>query len=119
MKEPFNKPGDVKRSMSRIPFGGSAVLDIDRSPRRENEGVLSEKSCLLFRSDAGGDTETKSSMASWKTHPSLGLGDFVRASDSWDTHPYQKSACQMEAPYLLSNTHHAPGHQQEDLSECE
>ena len=52
MKEPFNKPGDVKRPMSRIPFGGSAVLDIGRSPRRKNEGVLSKK-LFAFSSRCG------------------------------------------------------------------
>ena len=100
MKEPFKKPGDVSWSRSRIPFGGCAVLDIDQLTRRENEGVLPKKNCLFFRSESGGHSETLSSMASWKLHPSLGLGDFVHTLGSWDSRPYSKPACQMEAPYL-------------------
>ena len=100
MKEPFNKPGDVSWSMSRIPFGGCAVLDIDQLTRRENEGVLPKKNCLFFRSESGGLSETLSLMASWKTNPSLGLGDFGCALGSWDLRPKMKSACQMEGPYL-------------------
>jgi len=53
MKEPFNKPGDVSWSMSRIPFGGCAVLDIDQLTRRKNEGVLPKKTVCFFDPNQG------------------------------------------------------------------
>ena len=43
MREPRFQSGGIGRTMSRIPFGGFAVLDNARPMRPEEEGALSKK----------------------------------------------------------------------------
>lgn len=89
----LNYGGGIAQTMSRIPFGGFAVLDIARSMRLEEKGPLSEKSIDL--------SSTKSHLPILdKYSSSHGLGDFVDTVDASNTSSGQQSVEQLEAPSL-------------------
>ena len=84
--------------MSRIPFGGYAVLDIARPLRLENEGALHKKAVRFHLSETGLD----SSPCREQNRQLRRLGS-ATSSVPWTSGgelPRQQSACQMEAPSL-------------------
>ena len=85
--------GGIAQTMSRIPFGGFAVLDIARSMRLKEKGPLSEKSIDL--------SSTKSHLQILDKYlSSLGLGDFGNTVDASGTSSDQQSVGQLEASSL-------------------
>ncbi len=100
MRVPLLQRGGNGRTMSRIPFGGSAVLDIARPLRPEIKGALSKKAVrFLFLPES----ESYFRLRSWLSTRSfrrMGLGDFVIALDPREFDSRQQSACQIEAPFL-------------------
>ena len=99
MRVPLFQPGGSGRTMSRIPSGGYAVLDIARPLRPEVEGALSKKA-VRFLPVLGPDYYFR--LLCWSLTRSfrrMGLGDFVCALDVREFDSRQQSACQIEAPF--------------------
>jgi len=95
---PLSQAGDTGRTVSRIPFGGFAVLDTARPVRVPEEGDLPKKTLGV-----SSDKETPASVNSITLVATgiprrLGLGDFVQALDDSQDSCQCQSACQMEAP---------------------
>ena len=99
MREPSFKPGDSVRTMSRMPFGGFAVLDIARPLRPKGEGALSKKAVCFLDSPADLLLPSSDNQDQGRQLCRLGLGDFGRASDSREIPSRKKFACQIEAPF--------------------
>jgi len=99
VRVPLFQPGRSGRTMSRIPCGGFAVLDIVRPLRLESKGAISKKAVrFLFLPES----ESNFRLRFWSLTRSfrrMGLGDFVRALDVRESDSRQQSACQIEAPF--------------------
>ena len=99
MREPLFDPGDSVRTMSRMPFGGSAVLDIARPLRSQTEEALSRKAMCFLEPPADRHLPSNGKQEQGRQLCRLGLGDFEQTSDSREPRSRKKSAFQMEAPF--------------------
>ena len=99
MREPRFQPGDIGRTMSRIPFGGFAVLDIARPTPPEEEGALSKKAVRFLNPRTDLNLTRNDQRNQGRQLCRLGLGDFGSALESRRINPFMKSACQIEAPF--------------------
>jgi len=95
---PPRHAGDTGRTVSKIPFGGFAVLDTARPARLPDDGELPKKP-LGFPLDQKDPAPAHCiTLAATGLPRRLGLGDFGCALDDWQLACQRQSACQMEAP---------------------
>ena len=98
MREPLFQRGDSGRAMSRIPFGGCAVLDIAHPLHLQVKGAL-QKKAVRFHSDRNTLVLRHASDRHREIQfRRLGLGDFVCALRAPGDPSWLQLACQMEAP---------------------
>lgn len=100
---PLSRCGDSEPTMSRIPYGGFAVLDIAGSPRRKHEGARSKIDFVI--SFTG--TMKRSLVRDTEASP-IGLGDFDCPWDAWELCSCQQSADQIGSALLTPKTYRAP-----------
>lgn len=95
---PPHQAGDTGRTVSRMPFGGFAVLDTAHPVRVPKEGELPKKP-LGFPSDREQLHSVSSiDLVATGIPHRLGLGDFGSALDDCQQPCQRQSACQLEAP---------------------
>ena len=101
MTVPLQHPGDGVRTMSRIPFGGFAVLDIARPPRPARTGALSRKRCLFLLFPGQIPSTGRNSLPCDMRLSSRGLDDFDCSFDGPEILSGRQSVRQMEASFPL------------------
>lgn len=98
MSVPLGICGGSVQALSRISFGGLAVLDSAHTLRDQNRGAHSKETLCLLPTNTTTLSNKKRALTRDSTESSLGLGDFDAAVDARDSQFRQQSVGQMEAP---------------------
>lgn len=101
MRAPLSKDRDKARTMSRMPCGGFAVLDIARPLRGRNQGSLPTAADCSFQFTAIRNTYSRNVMCPKLYVSSLGLGDFVAFLGDQESYSCRQPVHQIEAPSQL------------------